>query len=119
MADSRRPLRRAELTAERLERRRIVVVAVDIFHEADELVERRGVEAAVLLEAVLHAGAELLVVPARLGDADDRNVEMGALQHRLQRREDLLVGQVPGGSEEDQGVGARGVHRYLPSFFSR
>ena len=50
-------------------------------------------------------------VPARLGDADHRHVEMAAPDHRLQRREDLLVGQVAGGAEEDQRVRARGGHR--------
>jgi hypothetical protein len=37
----------------------------------------------------------------------------------LQRREDLLVGEVAGGPEEDQGVGTCGSHGYLPSAFSR
>ena len=31
--------------------------------------------------------------------------EVAALDHRLQRREDLLVGQIAGGAEEDQRVG--------------
>ena len=48
----RRPLGRAELLAERLERRRVVVVAVDVAQQAAQLVERRRIEAAVLLEAV-------------------------------------------------------------------
>ena len=48
---------------------------------------------------------QLLEVPAALGHADDRHIEVAALDHRLQRREDLLVRQIAGGAEEDQGVG--------------
>ena len=44
----RRPLRRAELFADGLERGRVVVVAVDIAQQAAQLVERRRIEAAVL-----------------------------------------------------------------------
>ena len=45
-----------------------------------ELRERRLVDAAVLLEAVARARAELVQVPARLRDADDRHVEVPALR---------------------------------------
>jgi hypothetical protein len=38
---------------------------------------------------------------------DDRDVEVAVLQHRLQRREDLLVGEVAGGAEEDERIGVR------------
>ena len=48
---------------------------------------------------------ELVEIPARLGHADHRHVEVAALHHRLQRREDLLVGQIARGAEEHQRVG--------------
>ena len=35
---------------------------------------------------------------------------MPALDHRLQRREDLLVGEIAGGAEEDECVGMRFAH---------
>ena len=62
-------------------------------------------EAAVLLEAVAGARAELLDAPTRLGDADHRHMQVAALEHCLQRREDLLVREIAGGAEEDEGVG--------------
>ena len=111
----RRPLRRAELLAEGLKRGRVVVVAVHIAQQAAQLVERRGVESAVVLEAVARPGPELVEVPAGLGHADDRHVEVAAFHHRLQRREDFLVGQIARGAEEDQGVGMGMSHRHVLS----
>ena len=73
---------------------RVAVVAVDVAQHADELRECRGIEPAVLFQTVARAGAELLEVPASLGDADHRDVEMTALDHRLQRRKDLLEGEI-------------------------
>jgi hypothetical protein len=112
-----RPLSGAELRANGLERRRVLVVAVDVPQQAAELVERRGIETSVLLEAVTGAGLELVEVPARLGHADHRHAKVPTLEHRLQRREDLLVGQVARGAEEHQGVGAS-PGRHLSAGFS-
>ena len=69
-------LRVAQLLAKRLEGRIVAVVAVDVAQQAAELVQRRRIEAAMLLQAVLGAGLELIEVPAGLGDADDRHVEV-------------------------------------------
>src|SRR5262249_45340701 len=95
--------------------------------EADELVERRGVEAAVLFQALFDVLAELLEVPTRLGHADDRDVEAAALYHRLQRGKDLFIGEIAGRSEEDERVGmcighggpSNQVARWLVSFQRR
>ena len=74
----------------------------------------------MLLDAVAGAAAELLERPARLGDADDRHVEAAAPDHRLQRREDLLVGEVAGGAEEDERVGPLwGFHQPRCSYTQR
>ena len=62
----------------------------------------------MLVEAVARARAELLEVQPGFGHADDRHVEVAAPDHGLQRREDLLVGQVAGGAEEHQRVGLSG-----------
>ena len=48
-------LRRAEQFAQRREGGRIVVVAVDVLQELDQLGEGRGIEAAMLRQAVLGA----------------------------------------------------------------
>ena len=45
-------LRRAEFTTNRLKRRGVVVVAIDIMHQPAEFLERGGIERAVLLNAV-------------------------------------------------------------------
>ena len=57
-------LRRAERLADPLERRGVVVVAVDVAQQAGELVERRGVERAALLEALACPGPQPLEGPA-------------------------------------------------------
>jgi hypothetical protein len=106
---------RAQRRTDRLERRRIGVVAADVAQQARELAEGVGVEGAVLLDALPGAGAELLQRPALLRHPDHRDVEMPPLHQRLQRREYLLVGEVARRSEEDQRVGLRRVH----FFFSR
>ena len=101
----RRPLRAVEFFAERLKCRGVIVVAVHVTQQPAQLVEGRGIDAAVFLQAVVRAGLKLFEVPTGFGHADDRHVEVAALHHRLQRREDLLVGQIAGGAEKDQGVG--------------
>ena len=68
-------------------------------------------------QAILGPGLELVEGPAGLGHTDHRDAQMAALQHRLQRREDLLVGQVPGGTKKHQRVGRCGAHG--PAGFSR
>ena len=55
----RRPLRGAQLLADGLQGRRVSVVAVHIVQQAAELVESRGINAPVLLQAVADAGPEL------------------------------------------------------------
>src|SRR2546425_8771361 len=109
----RRPSGGAQLFADGLERRRVLVVAVDVAQQAAQLAERRGIEAPVLFEAVLGTGLELLELPAGLRHADDRHVEVAALHHRLQRRKDLLVGEIAGRAEEHEGVGVEFAHRGL------
>ena len=118
----RRALGRPSSLRDGLERGRIVVVAVHVAQQARQLGEGRRVEAAVLLDAVLRPRLELVQGPARLGHADHRRLQVAAADHRLQRREDLLVRQVARGAEEDQGVGVGVAHRgssvarYWPPF---
>src|ERR1044071_2249060 len=80
------------------------------------------VDPAQLLHAVLHAFAQLRQTPFRGGDADYRDVEDASLCHRVERREDHLMGEIPRHAEEHQRVGPRRdvvnlVHS-TPSFFS-
>src|SRR5262249_60778613 len=77
--------------------------------------ERRGVEPAVLVEAVLGPGPELFEVPTRLRHADHRHVEVAALHHRLQRGKDLLVREITRRAEEYERIRMVVAHRALPS----
>src|ERR1051325_3364188 len=70
----------------------------------------------MLRHAVPGPGAQLIHRPPRFRDADDRHVEMTAASHRLQGREDLLVGQVPGRTEEDERVRRRGGHDFFSTW---
>src|SRR5262249_5618723 len=78
--------------------------------------ERRLVDpAAVLLDAGARPLLQALERPAAARDPDDRHVEVTATRHRVQRREDLLVGEVAGGAEEDERVRAWCLHVRGPS----
>ena len=89
---------------------RIVVVAVDISQETQELIELCRVGAAVLLDAVLGSFLELFDCPACLGDADDGHVDAFIADEPQKRGEDLLEGEIAGCAEEHQGVGLGGLH---------
>ena len=78
-------LRILQLLAQRGECRQVRVVAIDVTQKRKELRERRLVDAAsVLFEAVAGTSAKLIEVPALLRHGDHRDVQMAALQHRLQ-----------------------------------
>src|SRR5215831_8451990 len=62
-----RSLRRAELFADRLEGRGVLVVAIDIAQQAAQLVEGRTIDSAVLLEAVVRPRSKLLEIPTCFG----------------------------------------------------
>jgi hypothetical protein len=93
------------------ERRRVVVVAVDV----PQLRHQRREGVPILAAAVFDdrpSGTldELIPVPRGFGDADDQEVEPAAAGHGLKRREDLLVRQVAGRPEEHERVRARSGH---------
>ena len=93
----------------------VAVIAIDVVEQRGEPVEGCGVETAVLFEAAARAFAELLQVPAGATDADHRDIEAAAPDQRLQRRKDLVEGEVAGGAEEDEGVGGKWLaHRASP-----
>src|SRR5208282_1762317 len=111
----RRPLRRFQLPAQRLERFGILVVSIHVAEQAGELFERGLVHATVFLEAIVSPRLQLLQVPPSLGNADDRYIEMTALYHCLQRGKNLLVREVPGCTEENKRIGMRIIHSHLPT----
>ena len=109
----RRPLGRAELPADRLERRRVVVVAVHVAQQARQFLEGGRVEPAVLLDRLARPRLQLVEVPPGARDADHRHVEEPAFDHRLQGRIELLVGEIACRAEEDECVGCWFAHRGL------
>ena len=90
------------------EGRRVVVVAVDVAQRGSAACEGAPRRAAAVLGdgSPARARSSWSRRPARLGHPDDGKVEAPAARQRLQRREDLLVGEVSGRAEEDQRVGA-------------
>src|SRR5438445_12179998 len=106
-------MRVLEFFAKRRERRRILVITINVAQQAGQLFESRGIDSAVFLQAVVRPRAKLIKIPSGFGYTDHRYIKMSALHHRLQRRENLLVGQVAGCTEEDQSVGMRIAHTLL------
>ncbi len=100
-----RPGRAVEHLAQLGERGGVLVVAVDVAELFDEPGESGLVDAAVFFQAVASPSLKLREIPARLGDADDRYVQVIVLEQVLDGGKDLLVCQVAGRPEEDQGVG--------------
>ncbi len=62
------------------------------------------IDSARSLDAVRHPLVQTLQTPLREGDADDRNFERAALRHRIERREDHLVGQIARHAEDHQRI---------------
>src|SRR5690242_8406750 len=50
---------------------------------------------------------KLVDSPPRFGYSDDRHVQRAALDHVLERRENLFVREIAGGTKKDQCVGER------------
>src|SRR5579863_1586139 len=65
-------------------------------------------------EAFVHMRLKLFEGPVRSGYTDNRNVQVAALQHRLQCGENFLVGQIAGGTKENQGVRTKITHGKSP-----
>src|SRR5713101_1998092 len=93
-------MRVLELLANSRKSLRILVVAVNIAQQAVQLFESRGIDSAVLLQAVVRPRAKLVEIPSSLGYADHGHNKMSALHHRLQRGENLLVGKIAGCTEK-------------------
>src|SRR5260221_4909718 len=106
----RRRFAGAELSPDAAEGRGIIVIAVYVTQQTAQLVESGAIDPAVFLETVVGPSAKLVEVPIGLCDADNRNIESSALHHGLEGRENLLIRQVAGCSEKDQGVGMGITH---------
>src|SRR6266851_227221 len=63
-----------ELFAKGREGLRILVIAVNVAQQSDQLFKRRRLDSAVLLQTVFRTSTELIEIPAGLGDADNRHI---------------------------------------------
>ena len=84
-----------------VERCRVLVVAGDVLQIGGKLSERLFVNPAVFVQTVAGPRPKVIEVPGP-GHADDRDIEVTTLDHRLQRRKDLLVGEVARDAEDNQ-----------------
>ena len=103
MQRARRPVQRLP---QALVGGRILVVAADVLQPRRQLRKRAGIDIAIVLEAVARPLAQLVQRPAGASHAYDRHIQMARADQRLQRRENLLVGQVAGRAEENEGIRA-------------
>jgi hypothetical protein len=99
-------LRAAELSLQPAEGLRIVVVAIDV-RSRDASLSKADWSYTPASFMLARARYQLVKPPPRLGDPDDGHVEAPPSHQGLKRGKDLLLGQIPCGSEENQGVGAR------------
>src|SRR3984957_4107619 len=102
-----------ELLAKRSEGCRILVVPVHIPQKANEFFESGRIKPAVFLQTVFCASAKLIKIPSCFSHADHGDVEVPTLYHRLQRRENLFVGKIAGGAEENERIRVKTGHEYL------
>ena len=101
------PLRIAKSPAQSGERVGIGVVTVHIVESFRQPSERRLVDtAAVFVDAGTCALEQLVTCPARFGHPNHGHLERSAACHAVQGGEDLLIGQVARGAEEDERVRA-------------
>src|SRR5215471_3784695 len=99
-----RRFRIPELFAKRREGSRILIVAVDISQQINQLLKSYGIEPAMFLQAVFRPTAKLIEIPSGFGHADHGNVEVSSFHHGLQRRENLLISKVARSAEKNECV---------------
>ncbi len=103
----RRPASAVQLALDGVIGLQVRVVAAHVAKPVEQLAQDGFVQllGPVLLQAFARAILELLRRQRRVGDADDRHVQMPPAGHRVERGENLLVGEVPAGPEEYERVG--------------
>src|ERR1700733_11133414 len=75
--------------------RRVRIIALHVAQQRAELVERRGVESPMLFKTHPYSRPEFIHIFRRPGHADYRYVQVAVFNHCLERREDLLKGEIP------------------------
>src|ERR1700739_2333679 len=67
----------------------------------------------MFLQTVFRASAKLIEIPSGFGDPNHGGVEVPPLYHCLQRRENLFVGKIAGGTEKNECIRVETGHEYL------
>src|SRR5215469_15351675 len=93
-----------ERLAQRNEGCRVLVIAVNVSQQGDQFFESFRIDSAMFLQAVFRASAKLINIPSSFGYANDGHVQVASLHHRLQRGENLSVGEIASGTEENKRV---------------
>ena len=102
-------MRRAPGGTQRLlyccERVPFIIVPADIAEPGQKMVEGMLViDPARSLYAVRHPFLQVRLTPVRQRDTDDRNRQVASFRHRVECREDHLVGEIAGHPEDHQRV---------------
>ena len=104
----RGPRRAAKHGLQCIEGGHIVVVAIDVIEQCQQALERGGVVDAALVvfvhQALAHVAVPFGLTPRRGRDANHRHRQMAFFHHRIQRRKDLLAGEVPAEAEDHECV---------------
>src|SRR6266851_1198913 len=108
-------LRRTKSLPHRNKRSRIGVVAINITQQRTQLLPRRRIQAPMLLQAILRPSLQLIKVPPSLRHANHRDIKGATLDHRLQRRKNLLIRKIASRTEEHQRIGMKLTHAFSPS----
>src|SRR4029077_13196912 len=88
----------------------IVVIAIDVIELRHEFREHGVIQPASLRQnAAASAFMELVKGPSGVCDPNDGNSQGPASDQVVQRREDLLVGEIASNTEEDESVGLDGL----------
>ena len=100
-----RPVRKSRAPSRRsVNSSRIIEIPVDVVQTARQLREHNRIECAMPFKALARALHELLRLPAGPADADDRHVQLTVRNEALQRRKNLLGGQISSGAKEHESV---------------
>src|SRR6185437_12919987 len=101
----------AERLLYRRERVRVFIIPTYVLEQGQKTVERAPViDSPRSLYAVRHALAQTRETPIWEGDTDYRDFQCISFHHRIERREDHLVGEIARHTEEHQRVRTGGSH---------
>src|SRR6266404_1678226 len=109
-----RPPGRPERLAQKVICRWFSIIAVNILELGRELVKGFLIHFSMMLQTVSRPLPQLLKAPPRLGDSNDRDIEVTMLDQFVQSGENLLIGEVSSGTEKNESIGIFFAHLISP-----